>query len=201
MKVSKRAAAFICALMMSAASVSAVSAFADDSAGQAASETVRVGKVTEVSGSQLTVALGEFSRKKTGTETAEGEESADGSEKSARSGMKKSHGSKCEAKEKSAGAEASEEGAAQSGETGKTGKKHGGKGRHHGKFTENGTTETVDTEGAAVTKKGEDAAVSDISVGDIVKLKYDENGELTKVKVCGHRHGKKAEAAAQEETA
>ena len=49
------------------------------------------------------------------------------------------------------------------------------------------------TDDVTVTKKGEAAEVSDISEGDIVKLKYDENGELTSVKVSsGHKQGRKA---------
>lgn len=196
MKLSKKAAACLCALMMSVSSAAVLGVNAADIEEQAsaavqtgsADESVKVGKVTEVNSSELTVALGEFSKKKPRTESAEGEDSSGTDEKAGNSRKMKARkpGTRSET-----GTEADSE--AQSSEE-KSGKKRCRKGRHHGKFTENGTTETVSlTDDVTVTKKGKAAEVSDISEGDIVKLKYDENGELTSVKVSsGHKQGRKA---------
>ena len=72
MKRSVKAAACICALIMAATSVSAVTAYADDSAqasvtAQADTKkpkvgNVRIGKVTAVNGSEITVALGGYTK-------------------------------------------------------------------------------------------------------------------------------------------
>lgn len=52
-----------------------------------------------------------------------------------------------------------------------------------------------------VTKKGETVTASDISVGDIVKLKYDENNDLAEVKVSAkHKHGRKASETTTEDS-
>ena len=76
MKVSRKAAACICAMMMATSSAAAFSVNAADSESQdvSASQTaegsgsVKIGKVTEIDGSRLTVALGEFSGKKASAE-------------------------------------------------------------------------------------------------------------------------------------
>jgi len=225
MKVSRKAAACICALMMATSSAAAFGVNAADSEGQAvsASQTaegsgsVKIGKVTEADGSRLTVALGEFSGKKASAEASDAGESSDTAKKARRFGKDKAQvtdaQSDAETEEGSESAPANKGRKAKSGEaadtdesaaaeekaSGKAGRKHGGKGGHRGKFTENGTTEEVNiTDDVAVTRKGESASASDIAVGDIVKLKYDENGSLTEVKVSGkHRHHSKTAESAE----
>ena len=226
MKVSRKAAACICALMMATSSAAAFGVNAAESEDQAvsASQTaaaesgsVKIGKVTEADGSRLTVALGEFSGKKASAEASGSEESSDTAKKARRFGKDKAQmtdvQSDAETEEGSETAPAKKARKAKSGEaadtdesaaaeekaSGKAGRKHGGKGGHRGKFTENGTTEEVNiTDDVAVTRKGESASASDIAVGDIVKLKYDENGSLTEVKVSGkHKHHSKTAESAE----
>ena len=223
MKVSKKAAACLCALMMATSSIAVFSVSAADTEGQAASETqtttevtesenVKIGKVTEIDGSQLTVALGEFSGKKARTKAAEGEEATE----EARHSKMKARSAEEQAdvqtdsetqpseNEKTAESESAEADGTQTAEKKAGGRKRRGKDGRHGKFTENGTTETVTvSDDVTVTKKGETVSASDISVGDIVKLKYDENDDLAEVKVSAkHKHGRKAaEAAAEDSTA
>lgn len=221
MKVSKKAAACICALMMAASSVTAFTVSAADtetpaaSAAQAvtekaASENVKVGRVTSVDGDRLTIALGEFSGKRSADKTSDGEESSDTAKKTGRTGKNKAQSTDTEDQENTVTDKSKKSRKVKSGETAaaetdgsdnsdenaekKSGRKHG-KGKHHGKFTENGTTETVTlSDDVTVTKKGESAAASEISTGDIVKLKYDENEELTEVKVFSkHKHHAKTE--------
>ena len=78
MKLFSKPAACICALVMAASTMTAVSVSAEESSGSTAAVTqesskadnTKYGKVTAVNGSEITVALGEFSKK---------EKSADGS--------------------------------------------------------------------------------------------------------------------------
>ena len=97
MKVSRKAAACICAMMMATSSAAAFSVNAADSESQdvSASQTaegsgsVKIGKVTEIDGSRLTVALGEFSGKKASAEASGAGESSETAKKTRRSGKKK----------------------------------------------------------------------------------------------------------------
>lgn len=177
MKLFSKPVACICALVMAASTMTAVSVSAEESSGSTAAVTqesskadnTKYGKVTAVNGSEITVALGEFSKK---------EKSADGS---AVKEKKKTSDDTASADEQ------------QAEKSKKCGKGHKGKGGRHGSFTENGTTvtETV-SDSVTVSKKGEEASVSDISEGNMVKLGYNESGVLESVKLMkGHKHGSK----------
>ncbi|MBR3666576.1 MAG: hypothetical protein IKN66_05390 [Ruminococcus sp.] len=222
MKLSRRAAACICALTMAVSSAAVFGVSAADSESQAGPAvqaadgepgSVKIGKVTEAEGSSLTVALGEFSGKKASGESSDNVKKGRRSGKSkvkdadaqsdagTEEGSKAARSKKCR-KEKpgetsSADPDGSEASEARS--FVKAGTKHGGRSGHQGKFTENGTSETVNiTDDVAVTKKGESAAASDIAVGDIVKLRYDENDKLTEVKVSAkHKHRSKVSENAE----
>ena len=179
MKLFSKSAACICALTIAASAMTSLSVSAEQSGETAAAVTqesskaentnVKYGKVTAVNGSNLTVALGEFTKK---------EKNAD--ESAVREKEKLSDDT----------ASADEQ------QTEKTGRKHKGrkgKSDHHGSFTENGTSVTVTvTDTLSISKKGEEASVSDISEGDTLKLVYNENGKLESVKLIkGHKHGSK----------
>ena len=56
------------------------------------------------------------------------------------------------------------------------------------------------TDNITIEKKGETAAVSDISEGDIVKLTYSDSGELTGVKLKGHKHSRSTDGTSDSTT-
>ncbi len=219
----------ICSLVMATTSLTALGVSAADESGQTTStsqsaaaetkkENVKVGKVTAVNGSQLTVAMGEFSKKQSGAEKSE---SSDGTGKQKRSKQQKSDSSaqsdtdsrtdtqsksgkkaktKADTDSKSSASDDSQSTAEKT--DGKHGKKHGKIGGRHGKFTENGTTETVNiTSDMTVTKKGETVSAADIKVGDIIRMKYDNNNKLISVKVSSkHKPSKKTDEKANAES-
>lgn len=207
MKVSKRTLACLCALIMATSSLTAFSVTAAESTQQPAASAqtdtaktkttnVKVGKVTAINGSSITVALGEFTSgqsdgAKTSSDDSSGSVSKTKGKKKTSSDSTVS-GSDTDSNSKSS--DSARTGTSEKRAPGKHGRKHGGKGSK-GEFTENGTTVQADiTSEVALKKKGEAITASDISVGDIVKLKYDENNKLVKVKVSSkHKHSKSSE--------
>ena len=196
MKKSK-AAACICAVIMAVSGAAALSAYADDTSSSGAASSAaaaessektavtnaKYGKVTAVNGSELTVSLGEFTKKeKTSSDSGTTDESAVKSKKRTDS---------------SSGTDSTSSGTAESG------KKRKGKGGHKGSFTENGTTLTVKlTDSVTIEKKGQAAEVSDISEGDMIKLVYDDSGNLTEIKLIkGHKTRSQSDSAAAEKEA
>lgn len=194
MKLFSKTTACICAVIIatSAATVISVnaakitapstsSAQTESSKTKLAEENIKYGKVTAVDGNKITVALGEFAAK---TKTTDNSTS---SEKAAK-------------KKKSSDSTEAQSGDSSSAEKTVT-KKHRHKGKHSGSFTENGTSLTVTvTNNITIEKKGETAAVSDISEGDIVKLTYSDSGELTGVKLKGHKHSRSTDGTSDSTT-
>lgn len=232
MRLSKKMLAVIFSLIMATSALGAFGVSAADERGQTASssqtaaaetqnENIKVGKVTAVNGSQLTIAMGEFSKKQSSTEKASDDENSDGTVKQQRSKRQKPDNNtqsdadsqtdtqskpvKKAKTETDTGSESSTDSDSQT-KAEKAGgrhvKKHGGKGGRHDKFTENGTTETVNiTSDITVTKKGETISAADIKEGDIIKLKYDNNNKLISVKVSSkHKHSKTADEKATTES-
>ena len=232
MRLSKKMLAGVCSLIMATSSLTVLGVSAADESGQTASssqttaaetkdENVKVGKVTAVNGSQLTVAMGEFSKKQSDTEKAASDETADGAGKRKHSKKQKSDSStqsgtenqtdtqskpvkKAEAaKDPSSESSDSSEPQTDSEKTGgRHGRKQGKKGGRHSKFTENGTTETVNiTSDMTVTRKGETISAADIKEGDIIKLKYDDNNKLVSIKVSSkHKQSKPSDENANSES-
>lgn len=174
--------------------MTAVSVSAEQSKGSAAVVThensksentdVKFGKVTAVNGSEITVALGDF------TKTEKYSETSDVKEK------------KKQSKKQSDETSSTDEQQTESSKTKVKG--HKGKGGHRGSFTEDGTTVTVTvTDNITVSRKGAEASVSDISEGDIIKLGYNENAELESVKLMkGYKHsGSGAEGSSRSRSA
>ena len=189
MKLFSRTTACICAVIMAASAVSVIGASAAQLSTTAPSavqsedskvkkevtdENVKFGKVTAINGSEITVSLGELAAR------------SDGEKK-----VKPSGDVLTEKKQKT------------SDSTDSTKEKKGGrKHRPDGGFTENGTTLTVTvTDSVIVTKRGQEAAVTDIKEGDIIRLVYDDNGELTGIKLGrGHKHGRKSDGSSDQKT-
>jgi mannitol-specific phosphotransferase system IIBC component len=161
---------------MAASTMTAVSVSAEQSKGSAAAVTqensksentdVKFGKVTAVNGSEITVALGDFTKTEKSSETSDVKEKKKQSDETSSTDEQQTESSKTKVKG------------------------HKGKGGHRGSFTEDGTTVTVTvTDNITVSRKGAEASVSDISEGDIIKLGYNENAELESVKLMkGHKH-------------
>lgn len=214
LKSSKKALACICALIMATTSLAAYSVSAADESEQTTVssqadtaeskvKTVKVGKVTAVNGSQLTVAMGDFSAKQSNAEKSSGDEETETAKKTRRSRKSESQSTDTQTESKPSSeaqpkSEATDSSDVQAfGE--KTGRKHGRKcgkrGGRRGEFAENGTTETITiTSDIVVKKKGETISVSDVNTDDIIKLKYDENNKLVEVKVSSkHKKNKSAE--------
>ncbi len=233
MKRSVKAAACICALIMAATSVSAITAYADDSAqasvtAQADTKkpkagNVKIGKVTAVNGSEITVALGGYTKpeKSAGTSgdttaadnTATGKKEKSGRKQKVKSadstegttdttaadstatGKKVRSGRKQKVMSDDSTAAAADETADSASETART-KPEGKRGGRHknsksGEFTENGSTLTITlTDSVSLRKGGEDVTAADISVGDILTLRYDDNGELVGIKAAGEKTAK-----------
>ena len=176
MRSFSKPAACICALVMAASTMTAVSVSAEQSKGSAAAVTqensksentdVKFGKVTAVNGSEITVALGDFTKTEKSSEASDVKEKKNQSDETSSTDEQQTESSNTHIKG------------------------HKGKGGHRGSFTEDGTTVTVTvTDNITVSKKGAEASVSDISEGDIIKLGYNENAELESVKLMkGHKH-------------
>ncbi len=200
MKLFSRTTACICAVIMAASAVSVIGASAAQLSTTAPSavqsedskvkkevtdENVKFGKVTAINGSEITVSLGELAAR------------SDGEKK-----VKPSGDVLTEKKQKTS-ASTDSKSSADSGSTDSTQAKKGGrKHRPDGGFTENGTTLTVTfTDSVTVTKRGQEAAVTDIKEGDIIRLVYDDNGELTGIKLGrGHKHGRKSDSSSDQKT-
>ena len=213
MKKSK-AAACICAVIMAVSGAAALSAYADDTSSSGAASSAaaaessektavtnaKYGKVTAVNGSELTVSLGEFTKKeKTSSDSGTTDESAVKSKKrtDSSSGTDSGTSAKKKTSDSSTDTDSTSSGTAESG------KKRKGKGGHKGSFTENGTTLTVKlTDSVTIEKKGQAAEVSDISEGDMIKIVYDDSGNLTEIKLIkGHKTRSQSDSAAAEKEA
>jgi len=198
MKRSVRSAAILCALIMAATSVSAVTAYADDTAQAsvtAQAETqkpkaknIKVGKVTAVNGSEITVALGEFAKPEKPAGTADSTASGDSTTTAKKEKPEKKQKVKTSDSTAST-AEASSDSTSDTAKTkpeGKRGGKH--KGGKQGEFTANGSTLTITlTESVSLKKGGKTVTSADIAVGDILTLRYNDSDELVGIKVSGEK--------------
>ena len=194
MKRSVKTAACICALIMAATSVSAVTAYADDAAQTtvtAQAETqkpkaknIKIGKVTAVNGSEITVALGEYAKPEKPAGTTDNAASGDST-----TAVKKE---KSEKKQKVKASDSTASTTDATSDTAKTkpeGKRGGkNKGGKKGEFTENGTTLTITlTDSVSLKKGGKTVTAADISVGDVLTLRYNDSDELVGIKVSGEK--------------
>ena len=175
MKRSLKATACLCAAIMSLSAMSLVcgadTTEAEKPAVTAETEVkaVRLGKVTAVNGSEITVELGELAAKQ-----------GDAAEKS---GSKDNTGKreKPSAKPERKTSDSTDTATDTAGK--KPSVKHGKKGGKSGEFTGSGETLTVTlAENNTLGKKGKTVFASEISVGDILKLEYNDSGELVGVK-------------------
>ena len=180
MKRSLKATACLCAAIMSLSAMSLVcgadtteaekpAVTAETEVKAAKAKTVRLGKVTAVNGSEITVELGELAAKQ-----------GDAAEKS---GNKDNTGKreKPSAKPERKTSDSTDTATDTAGK--KPSVKHGKKGGKTGEFTGSGETLTVTlAANNTLGKKGKTVSASEISVGDILKLEYNDNGELTGVK-------------------
>ena len=188
MRRSVKTAAILCALIMAATSVYAVTAYADDTAQPAVTaqaetqkpkaKNVKVGKVTAVNDSEITLALGEFAKPEKPSDSAAAGDNAAAEKKE-----------KPEKKQRVKPSDSSDSTADETAESakpsGKRGKHKGGK---KGEFTENGSTLTITlTDGVSLKKGGKAVTAADIAVGDILTLKYNDSGELVGIKVSGEK--------------
>ena len=220
MKIFSKAMAFLCGLTLVASTVPIISVGAVEDVTQAetndatsqtskkaekgqksteksAEKNVKIGKVMAVNGNVITVSLGEF--------TSQSSDSVDSDAATANGTRSKKQ--KRSAKDVTVGTEnqtAQKRGFQKStnvdsGEnTCEQPQKRGGKSGRTGTFTENGTTlDVAITDSVTFEKKGEAIAVSDVTEGDLLKLVYDENGNLIKVKFIKNKggHGKGTKAA------
>ncbi len=198
MRRSVKTAAILCALIMAATSVSAVTAYADDTAQPAVTaqadtqkpkaKNIKVGKVTAVNGSEITLALGEFAKPEKPAQTADNAAASDGTT----TGKKEKPEKKQKVKPSDSTANTTDATADSASDTartkpeGKRGGKH--KGGKKGEFTENGKTLTVTlTDSISLKKGGKTVTAADIAVGDILELKYNDSGELVGIKVSGEK--------------
>lgn len=195
MRRSVKTAAILCALIMAATSVSAVTAYADDTAQPAVTaqadtqkpkaKNIKVGKVTAVNGSEITLALGEFAKPE---KPADNEAASDGTmtEKKEKPEKKQKVKSSDSAASTTDAAADSASDTAKTKPEGKRGGKH--KGGKHGEFAENGSTLTITlTDSVSLKKGGKAVTAADIAVGDILTLEYNDNSELVKIKVTGDK--------------
>ncbi|MCR4779981.1 MAG: hypothetical protein K5876_02680 [Ruminiclostridium sp.] len=173
---------------MAATSVCAVTAYADDTAQPAVTaqaetqkpkaKNVKVGKVTAVNGSEITLALGEFAKPEKPSDSAEAGDNAAAEKK--------------EKPEKKQRVKPSDSSDSTADETAESAKPSGRRGKHKsdkkGEFTENGSTLTITlTDGISLKKGGKTVTAADIAVGDILTLKYNDSGELVGIKVSGEK--------------
>ena len=198
MRRSVKTAAILCALIMAATSVSAVTAYADDTAQPAVTaqadtqkpktKNIKVGKVTAVNGNEITLALGEFAKLEKPAQTADNAAASDGAttEKKEKPEKKqKVKSSDSTASTTDAAADSASD-TAKTKPEGKRGGKH--KGGKHGEFAENGSTLTITlTDSVSLKKGGKAVTAADIAVGDILTLEYNDNSELVKIKVTGDK--------------
>ena len=194
MKRSVKTAAVFCALIMAATSVSAVTAYADDTtqtsvtaqadAQKPKAKNIKVGKVTAVNGSEITLALGEFAKPEKPAQTADDAAASDGTTTEKKE--------KPEKKQKVKTSDSTANTADNASDTAKTKPedKRGGKQKRgkKGEFTENGTTLTITlTDSVSLKKGGKTVTAADIAVGDILELKYNDSDELVGIKVSGDK--------------
>ena len=197
MRRSVKTAAILCALIMAATSVSAVTAYADNTAQPAVTaqadtqkpkaKNIKVGKVTAVNGSEITLALGEFAKPEKPAQTADNAAASDGTttvKKEKPEKKQKLKPSDSTANTTDATADSASDTAKTKPES-KRGKHKGGK---QGEFTENGKTLTVTlTDSISLKKGGKTVTAADIAVGDILELKYNDSDELVGIKVSGEK--------------
>ncbi len=221
MKASKKALAGICALVMAATSLTAFGVSAADESAQTAvtqseqaqekTVSTKAGKVTAVNGTTLTVAMGEFTAKQTDAQSG-----SDTSAAAKKQRTKKKHRSTDEQTDtasKSAADQSSAEKqqndtqqndtqSADGQKASKRAAKRVGKGKHGAQFTENGTSQTIElTSDVTLKKHGKTITAADISEGDIIKLKYDQNNKLVEVKVSTkHKRRSSSEKNAAKQT-
>ncbi len=209
MKTSMKLTACLCAVLMSMSAVTAVCAADTAAAEQPAvtadadskapkAKNVKVGKVTAVNGSEITVSLGEFAAKQTdasaekkekpaktkssSSDTASAESGTETSKKQKPAGKSKVKSSDSTAAASEAAASENSTDTAKQKPAGKKGGKH--KGGMRGEFTESGSTLTITvTDSIKLKNKGQTVSVSDISVGDLLILDYSDSGELTGINV------------------
>jgi hypothetical protein len=188
MKRSVKTAAVFCALIMAATSVSAVTAYADDTtqtsvtaqadAQKPKAKNIKVGKVTAVNGSEITLALSDFAKPE---KPADNAAAADGTTTEKKEKPEK----KQRVKPSDSSDSTADETAESAKPSGRRGKHKGGK---NGEFTENGSTLTITlTDGVSLKKGGKAVTAADIAVGDILTLKYNDSGELVGIKVSGEK--------------
>ena len=195
MRRSVKTAACICALIMAATSVSAVPAYADSTSQTSAAaqadtqkqkaKNVKIGKVTAVNGSEITLALGEYSKPdKPADNTAAGDSTAAAKkEKPEKQQKAKPSDSAASGSDTSAD---SASGTAKAKSGGRRGGRH--KGGKSGEFTENGSTLTITlTDSISLKKSGKAVTAADISAGDILTLRYNGSGELVGINVSGEK--------------
>ncbi len=216
MKASKKALAGICALVMAATSLTAFGVSAADESAQTAvtqseqaqekTVSTKAGKVTAVNGTTLTVAMGEFTAKQTDAQSG-----SDTSAAAKKQRTKKKHrstdeqtdtASKSAADQSSAENQQNDTQSADGQKASKRAAKRVGKGKHGAQFTENGTSQTIElTSDVTLKKHGKTITAADISEGDIIKLKYDQNNKLVEVKVSTkHKRRSSSEKNAAKQT-
>lgn len=216
MKASKKALAGICALVMAATSLTAFGVSAADESAQTAvtqseqaqekTVSTKAGKVTAVNGTTLTVAMGEFTAKQTDAQSG-----SDTSAAAKKQRTKKKHrstdeqtdtASKTAADQSSAENQQNDTQSADGQKASKRAAKRVGKGKHGAQFTENGTSQTIElTSDVTLKKHGKTITAADISEGDIIKLKYDQNNKLVEVKVSTkHKRRSSSEKNAAKQT-
>ena len=216
MKASKKALAGICALVMAATSLTAFGVSAADESAQTAvtqsqqaqekTVSTKAGKVTAVNGTTLTVAMGEFTAKQTDAQSG-----SDTSAAAKKQRTKKKHrstdeqtdtASKSAADQSSAENQQNDTQSADGQKASKRAAKRSGKGKHGAQFTENGTSQTIElTSDVTLKKHGKTITAADISEGDILKLKYDQNNKLVEVKVSTkHKRRSSSEKNAAKQT-
>lgn len=216
MKASKKALAGICALVMAATSLTAFGVSAADESAQTAvtqseqaqekTVSTKAGKVTAVNGTTLTVAMGEFTAKQTDAQSG-----SDTSAAAKKQRTKKKHrstdeqtdtASKSAADQSSAENQQNDTQSADGQKASKRAAKRVGKGKHGAQFTENGTSQTIElTSDVTLKKHGKTITAADISEGDILKLKYDQNNKLVEVKVSTkHKRRSSSEKNAAKQT-
>ena len=204
MNVFSKAMAVLCGLSLMTSTVPLISAGAVEDvaqadtndaispAGKKAEKNVKIGKVTAVNGNVITVSLGEFTSRASdavvsGTVTAEGSRSK--KQKSAAENV--TVDSENQTVQKAGSRKSINDNSGDN--TSEHSQKRSGKPGRSGTFTENGTTlDVIITDGVTIEKKGEEVAISDVSEGDLLKLVYDENDNLVKVKFTKNKggHGK-----------
>lgn len=198
MRRSVKTAAILCALIMAATSVSAVTAYADDTAQPSVTaqadtqkpnaKNVKVGKVTAVNGSEITLALGEYAKPEKPAQTADNAAANDSTTTEKKEKPEKKQ--KVKPSDSTANTtDATADSASNTAKTkpeGKRGGKH--KGGKQGEFTENGKTLTVTlTDSISLKKGGKTVTTADIAVGDILELKYNDSDELVGIKISGEK--------------